>query len=514
MQVDEGWALLEGLRRRLDDHTAQNRKTQQQVTQLTESIAALVATSHRTRRINLRSFVAYLIFTVRWASASHPLQQPRERAGRSARSRGQRRDVAIVRADDLSARATAATSLTRAPGRSTSSSKPASTEATGKLAALRDLKLSRTERAILAARAHETQVMEVDNAIKGAVAAFKAGRHQEAIAPLEAALVGEPSGSRRATMRYYLGVAYSKTGVLEKAISYLQQALDAEVDQEDARFQLASALDRHGAWAKARVEYDKFATAHPQAYYAVYAMRRSAALARLPANAPADAKPDPAPAPDAKPATPVVAKPPVAAPGAPVVVPKPAVTPPPNPAVKAPPVAPKPVVPAPAPPSPSRRSPTRRRRRLLPDDGWPRVLLLRAVRGRRAIRFDKLRAREFAAGRYNPVIQFLEFSEPAFSKQNPGAKHETIKQAVAASAEDGTRSILDIDRVAAKSDYGVAAPLPPARLRELYDTDKPTREMVDDHEFFDEIERGKCVYIVVCKDGAPAELMFAGYSYD
>jgi len=127
---------------------------------------------------------------------------------------------------------------------------------------------------------------------------------------------------------------------------------------------------------------------------------------------------------------------------------------------------------------------------------------------------DKLREREFAAGRYNPVIRFIKFSEPGFSQQNPGAKHETIKQAVRASAEDGTRSILDIERVATSPDYGVAAPLSAARLRELYDTDKPTHEMVDNHEFFDDIERGQCRYIVVYKDGKPSELMFAGYSYD
>jgi len=36
---------------------------------------------------------------------------------------------------------------------------------------------------------------------------------------------------------------------------------------------------------------------------------------------------------------------------------------------------------------------------------------------------DELREREFRAGRYNPVIDFLEFDEPAFSKQKPGAQH-------------------------------------------------------------------------------------------
>jgi hypothetical protein len=32
---------------------------------------------------------------------------------------------------------------------------------------------------------------------------------------------------------------------------------------------------------------------------------------------------------------------------------------------------------------------------------------------------DKLRAREFAAGRYSPAIRYLKFAEPGFSSQRP-----------------------------------------------------------------------------------------------
>lgn len=223
-------------------------------------------------------------FYVLYNSRANELVEAREHADKE-------RETAVRRADDLSVKATAREQadtaawdvfqLLEAGKRS---------EATGKLAALRDLRLSRTERAVLAARAHETQIQEVDTALKAATASFKAGRYAEVIAPLEAALVGEPSGSRAAAMRYFLGIAHAKGGSLEKSISYLQTALDAEVEHEDARFQLASALDRSGASAKARIEYDKFATAHPQSQFAVYAMRRSAALARLPA--PVDPKPD------------------------------------------------------------------------------------------------------------------------------------------------------------------------------------------------------------------------------
>ncbi|MBA2541773.1 MAG: tetratricopeptide repeat protein, partial [Deltaproteobacteria bacterium] len=312
---DDGWALLEGLRRRLDDQTSQARKTHQQVSQLTESIAALVELQRaRTQRINLNSFIAYLIFTVLLGIGFYVLYNSRANELVEARDHADKeRDTATRRADDLSQKAAARDiadtrawevfQLLEAGKRS---------EATGKLAALRDLRLSRTERAVLAARAHETQIMEVDAALKAATASFKAGRYADVIAPLEAALVGEPTGSRAAAMRYFLGIAYAKGGALDKAITYLQAALDADVEHDDARFQLASALDRSGAYAKARIEYDKFATAYPQSQFAVFAMRRSATLARMPANAPApDPKADPhAPAGSAAPApAPPVAKP-------------------------------------------------------------------------------------------------------------------------------------------------------------------------------------------------------------
>jgi tetratricopeptide (TPR) repeat protein len=316
----DGWALLEGLRRRLDDQTSQGRKTQQQVSQLAESIAALVDTQRRrTRNLNLNSFVAYLIFTMLcgagfyllYSSRAHELVDARERAEHE-------RDAAVRRADDLTAKSTA---REQADGRAWDIYQLLEThkrtEATAKLDASRDLPLSRTERAILAARAHETQVMEVEAALKAAAASLKAGRHADMIAPLEAALSGEPAGARSASMHYYLGVAYAKVGPMDKAIAHLQTAVGADVDQEDARFQLASALDRSGAYAKARGEYDRFATAHPQSSLAVFAMRRSSTLARMPATAPVapGAAPAPAPKPQVVPQKPPVpARPPVVAP--------------------------------------------------------------------------------------------------------------------------------------------------------------------------------------------------------
>jgi hypothetical protein len=129
---------------------------------------------------------------------------------------------------------------------------------------------------------------------------------------------------------------------------------------------------------------------------------------------------------------------------------------------------------------------------------------------------DALRAREFEAGRYNPVLRYIKFAEPAFSKQTPGSQHETIDDAIMDAGEEGTRSILDITRIGASPDYGVAAPLSDGVLRRLYGTDRPTRDMVRSNtRFLDEIQRGMCVYAVVYNTkGAPNDLLFAGYSFD
>jgi hypothetical protein len=128
---------------------------------------------------------------------------------------------------------------------------------------------------------------------------------------------------------------------------------------------------------------------------------------------------------------------------------------------------------------------------------------------------DDLREREFKAGRYNPVVPFLNFEDPDFLNLHPGAKHKTIQDALNASDADGTRSILDIERVSWQPDYGVAAMIPKEKLLELFGTEKPNREMVfGNMVFFEDVERGKCVYIVIYKNEEPHEIFFGGYSYD
>jgi hypothetical protein len=127
---------------------------------------------------------------------------------------------------------------------------------------------------------------------------------------------------------------------------------------------------------------------------------------------------------------------------------------------------------------------------------------------------DKLRRREFEAGRYNPVMPFIEFPiDPA--AESPGAQHLSIQHARDAADMDGTRSILDIEEIGDMIQIGVAAPLDDESLEDLYETAQPTHEMIEANmDFFEKIDRGEAIYIVVYKDGKPDELFFAGYSFD
>ena len=127
---------------------------------------------------------------------------------------------------------------------------------------------------------------------------------------------------------------------------------------------------------------------------------------------------------------------------------------------------------------------------------------------------DALRAREFKAGRYNPVLPFQRFPVDADSPA-PGNKHRTIEAAQEAADADGTRSILDIERIGEEPDFSTAAAVPPEELEEIFGTSKPTRAMVEDNfDFFESVERGHGIYIVLYEGEKPSEILFAGVSFD
>lgn len=70
-------------------------------------------------------------------------------------------------------------------------------------------------------------------------------------------------------------------------------------------------------------------------------------------------------------------------------------------------------------------------------------------------------------------------------------------------------------RIGSTPGYGIVTALPSYRLIELFGTDHPSRSMIEANvDFLCDIERGHGIYIVVYADNHPAEILFAGYSYD
>ena len=126
---------------------------------------------------------------------------------------------------------------------------------------------------------------------------------------------------------------------------------------------------------------------------------------------------------------------------------------------------------------------------------------------------NALREREFKAGRYNPAEDFPKF--PVDPAHAPGCQHDSIDEAREDSDADGTRSILDVSHLSDKPDYDAVAPLDDDELVEFFGTTKPSAEDVEDcDDLFDEIERGQGIYVVVYENEQPAQIFFAGYSYD
>lgn len=155
-----------------------------------------------------------------------------------------------------------------------------------------------------------------------------------------------------------------------------------------------------------------------------------------------------------------------------------------------------------------------------------------------AAALHRLRAEVFAARNY-----FKGSSRRA-------AKAKTIAEAIALAAEDGTHSILDVNRVrdtpapqpmlqwmvernaageepdgaelnarlqAEIAAHGAVSPLAPAVLLKLFGTERPTRAAIEEREY--ELAtlcpRNAGVYLIAFDErGAPVELFFFGISGD
>jgi hypothetical protein len=134
---------------------------------------------------------------------------------------------------------------------------------------------------------------------------------------------------------------------------------------------------------------------------------------------------------------------------------------------------------------------------------------------------QKLRRREFEAGRYNPVIRFLEFPIGPNSP-SPGRQHASIEEAIESTDADGTRSILDMMRGVLPSPFNLdegpyagVSPLAAADLVELFGDAHPSRQAVENcRALWDRLDRGTTIYVVLYSNGQPHEIFFAGISFD
>lgn len=160
-----------------------------------------------------------------------------------------------------------------------------------------------------------------------------------------------------------------------------------------------------------------------------------------------------------------------------------------------------------------------------------------------------LRDREFNAGRYEPAMSvFGSEDKPRLrfpvdlEAPSPGAQHSNPQEALEASMEDGTRSILDITKVSAEpvapGDPGdlmavfggggrafqTSYPIEPQVLEAAFGTQQPTREVVERvlfgarqneaAEAMWNIPRGSAIHVLTYEGSAPTEVLFLGISFD
>jgi len=92
----------------------------------------------------------------------------------------------------------------------------------------------------------------------------------------------------------------------------------------------------------------------------------------------------------------------------------------------------------------------------------------------------------------------------------------TIEELLMWNGEDGTHSMIDITGISSTPDFGKAAPLSSQQLVDLFGTEKPARNLVEQKvtEIMQLRERWQATYIIVYKDELPDQIFFTGYSGD
>lgn len=125
---------------------------------------------------------------------------------------------------------------------------------------------------------------------------------------------------------------------------------------------------------------------------------------------------------------------------------------------------------------------------------------------------------EDAVEKHVPPEFFQQFKvalQSLRSKSQP-LRPQTITELLEMNGESGTHSIIDISDISPTPDFGMAAPLSHQQLIDLFGTDHPTRNMVEQRS--DDLQslrsRWEATYIVIYADGLPSEIFFTGYSGD
>lgn len=285
-RLDELAGEVDGLRVRLDDQAAVLRRTHAVVTGLAESLGRVVASQRRRERgLNLNSFVAYMLFTLLLGGGFFMLYSTRagalvEARNEAVKARDTAREQARTLTDDIAARDAAEAAALEYYGLLR---EKRHAEAVARYAEIERLQLSPTEAALFGEGVEQAKGELVDAGYLAGLDAYRAGELDRAVSELRTALAYEDAGPRAAQMRYYLGVSLHKQGSYQDAVRQLELAIAGRVEQSggvDVRFYLAAALERLGELEQARVEYDRFASAHPRTPLAVSARRRAAQLSR------------------------------------------------------------------------------------------------------------------------------------------------------------------------------------------------------------------------------------------
>jgi hypothetical protein len=146
---------------------------------------------------------------------------------------------------------------------------------------------------------------------------------------------------------------------------------------------------------------------------------------------------------------------------------------------------------------------------------------------------QQLRQKVFESGQYghiSPISSEMLSTYPQLRKITEQLKEldkqrlaefgpiETIDDLLEAFGEDGTHTIIDIERISPKPDFGVAYPAPNDIIEKIYGAPKPTHHDIESKfgvllEALN-IERWQAAYVIVYDQGVPKEIYFEGCSGD